>query len=349
MSDILEEFAHAQAARVDSLLPGPTPPRQLHHYTTLDGLRGIVAGKSIWATDVRYMNDASELSYAAELITEVTTEVFEAVSKPTFRDALPTGDGAGSVFEMGLVRPFAACFCEHPDLLSQWRGYRADDTGYAVGLDLRQIASLGDLPPNTYLRKVVYGPDEQRGEVRKVAETWLAACESIMASRRLDPSDLLPYPALWALQRALTEHHLCFKHPGFQEEQEWRLIKLVALKDEVRRVGHRRAAERWERMRAELPPGIQLPDLPDLPEPWGSEVEGIDIKFRSSAGGLVPFVDVPLRDAAGIFADQLPLARVTQGPTSNPELADEALQMYLESLGYTIHTSVVRSEIPLRE
>jgi hypothetical protein len=40
----------------------PASPRELYHYTGLDGLVGIVTDRAIWATDARYLNDASELT-----------------------------------------------------------------------------------------------------------------------------------------------------------------------------------------------------------------------------------------------------------------------------------------------
>ena len=46
----------------------PHEPREhIYHYTTLEGLSGILGGK-LWQTDVSYMNDASEYSYSQELV-----------------------------------------------------------------------------------------------------------------------------------------------------------------------------------------------------------------------------------------------------------------------------------------
>ncbi|HET8798761.1 MAG TPA: hypothetical protein VFO89_13795, partial [Thermoanaerobaculia bacterium] len=46
----------------------PPLPSNLYHYTTADGLRGILTHGHIWATNVRYMNDRSELTYAREVV-----------------------------------------------------------------------------------------------------------------------------------------------------------------------------------------------------------------------------------------------------------------------------------------
>lgn len=67
------------------------------------------------------MNDSSELSYAAELISEVVGESIAAVEDESLKQLLPQRPDVANAFEYGS-RPFIACFCEAGDLLSQWRG-----------------------------------------------------------------------------------------------------------------------------------------------------------------------------------------------------------------------------------
>ena len=38
----------------------------IYHYTDLNGLLGILESKELWATDVRYLNDASEATFGEE-------------------------------------------------------------------------------------------------------------------------------------------------------------------------------------------------------------------------------------------------------------------------------------------
>jgi len=334
-----------RTAQEDHVLHGAEVPRQLHHYTTLDGLLGITSSHSLWASDVRYMNDASELAYAAELISDVATEVISAFKSEVLQPVLPEWSRFASAFEFGR-RPFVACFCEEDDLLSQWRGYRAGETGYSLGIALR----FTELPPNTYLRKVIYDEQEQRGAVRDVVETWLRTAESMLASHRgITRDDVFPYPAMWALQEALADHHLCFKHPGFEEEREWRLIKLVDVREELRLLDFKRSEQMLEATRERMRKhGIEMPEVQTA---WGvANAEGIEIKFRPSGLGLVPYVELPLKARAGVFTERLPLEQVMQGPTPTPELSLESLGMYLQSRGYPwTHTQVKPSRIPLRE
>src|SRR6185437_8828799 len=47
---------------------------ELFHYTTADGLKGIVEQNCIWATAAAYLNDASEIEYGCTLLDEVLAE-----------------------------------------------------------------------------------------------------------------------------------------------------------------------------------------------------------------------------------------------------------------------------------
>src|SRR4051812_12666525 len=62
----------------------------LYHYSTLDGLLGITDRNALWASDVRYMNDASELTYAADLIASEVAKVLADVESESLQSVLPS-------------------------------------------------------------------------------------------------------------------------------------------------------------------------------------------------------------------------------------------------------------------
>jgi hypothetical protein len=318
----------------------------LYHYTTLDGMLGITESASIYASDARYMNDASEMTYASQAISSVVAAVLSEVESEPLKAALPDRPGFANAFEYGQ-RPFIACFCEQGDLLSQWRGYGGGEPAFSLGLDLSSLVTLGRLGLNTFLRKVIYDKTEQERTVRAITQDWVAAA-SEMILRGKEVGDVFPYPAIWALQRALAEQHLSFKHPSFAEEREWRIIKLVDVREEMSLKSHLRSQAQMRALSEEME------KLGHARRPHASEwnpyanAEGVDIRFRRSPAGLVPYVEIPLREFAGVFSGQLPLWRVVQGPTENPELAFEAAALYLESKDYGFHTDFRPSRIPLR-
>jgi hypothetical protein len=40
----------------------------LYHYTTAESLLGIVQSRSLWATDIRFLNDTAEFSFARDVL-----------------------------------------------------------------------------------------------------------------------------------------------------------------------------------------------------------------------------------------------------------------------------------------
>ncbi len=46
------------------------PPSKLYHYTTAEGLKGIIESDKIWATNYRYVNDLTEIFYSDEILRE---------------------------------------------------------------------------------------------------------------------------------------------------------------------------------------------------------------------------------------------------------------------------------------
>jgi hypothetical protein len=118
---------------------------------------------------------------------------------------------------------YVTCFCESGDLLSQWRAYGSDH-GYAIEVKtdalttaVQQIASY---PEGKSLMQVRYGRD--------------AAADVVStAMRDLSEDTNLNHSAVHAHYMALhlTAMLAGVKHPGFQEEREWRVV--VAFEDEA--------------------------------------------------------------------------------------------------------------------
>lgn len=111
---------------------------------------------------------------------------------------------------------FVACFCESGDLLSQWRGYGSDH-GYAIEFETSVLnKSLGALEfseTSPKLAPIRYGPaaiDVAVGEVRQLM------CDD----------QNLGHPGVHAYHMALEILSLLttVKHPGFEEEREWRAV-----------------------------------------------------------------------------------------------------------------------------
>jgi hypothetical protein len=195
----------------------PPLPVMLHHYTTADGLLGILRTEHIWASNVRYMNDASELEYARKLISEELRFAIERCSGHLNKWL--------SEFPAVLERVFAeheayaACFCESGDLLSQWRAYGS--SGFALGFTAEPFSRL----EAASVLRVEYDQEVQHAVVRKTIDIHLAEMGKVLAAKTTGriPEISAQFSLMLALWTA------AFKHPAFAEEREWRIIPIAQI------------------------------------------------------------------------------------------------------------------------
>src|SRR5436309_1012432 len=60
----------------------------IYHYTNLEALHGIVTGGTLWASDVRLMNDRAELTYALEQMRAAVAATKEGLLRDEALDAV---------------------------------------------------------------------------------------------------------------------------------------------------------------------------------------------------------------------------------------------------------------------
>lgn len=192
----------------------------LYHYTDGKGLLGILANKTLWASDPLSLNDASEFEYALEVVRKVLNK---------------TGDrlGLGNVFgnlagwrQLGQ-RFFVACFSRDGDKLSQWRAYADKGRGYAIGFGPQEL--LAEAASHDYaLIGLVYDRARQEEQIEKVLDyaAQLVQGQSLTQAFQIEVGMRLLYSMV----------HL--KHPAFEEENERRTLTMEPPRHKIRqRVG----------------------------------------------------------------------------------------------------------------
>jgi hypothetical protein len=285
------------------------PPTHLFHYTTVEGLLGILHDHSIWATHSAYLNDPSEITHAHSFIQQILEKKAEAEEHPVAKELLFRARYAINPAD-GMYQYFVISFCEDADLLSQWRGYSNRGGGYALGFDSKVIKELADPSPALTLRRVVYDHDQQRELINTTIDAALAELKDVM-----EPADdaktadrIIPYFVMF-LRDHFSEYHFSFKNLAFREEKEWRLI-------------------------VQTNSGARERVLKDL-------------QFRASGGIAVPYLPVGLMHDPTERGGRLPVTTVVYGPTVDSQRAKHSLRDALDKYGYT-SVSIASSQVPLR-
>jgi hypothetical protein len=207
-------------------------PELLWHYTGAEGLLGIVSEGQFRATDVFFFNDSSEVHYTLELIERALPEVRSVLDPGPATQVLD-----GIIEQIGALRRspefpyrmYAVCFCEEPDLLSQWRGYGALGGGFALGFSYQAMV---DCISKTELgvSRIWYDPADQSQLIR---ETVVCACKTLLrvsakVEQRRNIRDLARQAASYAF-KILCIIAVSLKSPAFREEREWRVIDYASL------------------------------------------------------------------------------------------------------------------------
>jgi hypothetical protein len=187
---------------------------------------GIVQTGELWAPNVLYLNDKSELSNAMEFFKrELDGQPLGLAESVDFPRLM-----IHTQFGRCNVEHFAVSFCEGPDLLEQWRAYGGSGSGYALGFRSSALTPrVFDVPSAWMLRKVLYTESAKR----KLVQDRLAIVQEILAPfvAELTPAndnDLWAILSLFA-QLSLTFHSILplMKHEAFEGEAEWRLLRSV--------------------------------------------------------------------------------------------------------------------------
>lgn len=201
------------------LMSGSARPELLCHYTTQSGLLGILETRSLWATDIRFLNDSAEFQYALSMAETRLDALFERIAD-SWADTL-IARWRRALLVAPRTRVFVASFSAVDDDLSQWRAY-ARTNGYIVSLSYDQLLTAAqNAPMPGIVLSCVYDAAEQ-------ALLMDYALDYLTAKYRTEAGGERNEDALFAFEVHFFAHLVllaaCFKHPSFSAEREWRLI-----------------------------------------------------------------------------------------------------------------------------
>ena len=202
-----------------------TPKGLLYHYTTLNGLLGIVRSRTLWATDIRYMNDSAELKHSADLIRQ---EVQERITRGSCKADLlgQFTDWISHRITNGHML-FGASFRSHGNLLSQWRGYSAHGKGVSLGFSADHILRCAQRQ-QFQIGKCIYEPAIQRNLIRQVVDAVEAHVEKHVSGNTSRQQLSVIYQDVFEnIEVDLLRIAAIVKHPSFREEEEWRIVSPV--------------------------------------------------------------------------------------------------------------------------
>jgi len=318
---------------------------ELFHYTTAAGLSGILESKFLRATHASFMNDEEEIvGFYDRILPKILHPVFlkyaeESRDHPEFRrqqrdmsfehycadrfeEVMSSIKKSASSWHDHYIASFstttAPLVLEH-GLLSQWRAYGSDG-GYAIVFDAKaldeilQAESKPDQEEEFSWVDVQYtGLDGNRRTSDTDTNEWIGKLEdaagAFLRSGTTDDSS--------KLVSLLTVLSATFKHRGFDEEREVRLVLSLL--------------------------GPSLESNPAL-----KSIRQHPIKTMVRDGTTVPYVELCAREVNGV-KQHLPIKRIIVGPHRDKSDRKRAVQLLLKQHGLDdLIGKVSVSDIPYR-
>jgi hypothetical protein len=301
-------------------MPNEQPlPEVVYHYTSMDTLLKIVETRSIWATNINYLNDVLERKHC---LASVRSRLSSADGKTSFG---PIEEDQGEKEERDSIRslPFVASFSGARDSLTQWRSYCPQGNGVCIGFRTESLNNAFLIPSRSEpgdeiwieFGAVIYlDPSDTFAVDTMIRQALNKATESKAAHP--DYTEVGFSRDLW-FWSAIDEFASRTKHISFAAEREFRLV----VGGESGTLGMR-----YRTSRSTLVPFV----LMGLPDPNGFLVWHPTPRFQ------IPDLPQPY------FIDN-----VTIGPTPHPELSMDSLRSLFEDANRNV--LVHSSEVPYRD
>jgi hypothetical protein len=294
------------------------PPPILYHYTTLSGVCGIATKKSLWASSIRHLSDATEFTHAHDVL----RQALEDAARGTPSDVVAAvefllRDLDGSKIQIALNfmgslgATYVASFSSEPDKLSQWRAY-CQGGGYALGFRTGALQAIAK-HQGFKLVKCSYDRGEHLSDARTLVNMVLSRIQDVPQSVRqsirgtlANTSINMPllaelYPIRRDMLDEIQQRAPMWKHHSFHEEAEWRLVSEQRLRNVTFRTG-----------RTAIVPYVEI----KLDEPADTQVSGMTAVLSQTYVGPCPEPEIAVGSLMHLFeVEKMSCPQYTLSPT----------------------------------
>ena len=255
----------------------------------------------MWFSAYYVMNDALEREWGYNLFSRVLESLSDEFNKD-FLEQVMVGIRAGTFTNVAMI----SCYSLDADVLSQWRAYADDGRGFAVGFDPK----LMQMPAKKF--RVLYNEETQIAELTGNLRHVFGYEQSI--GFKYDEM----FRSHWL---NFGMDLIAYKHHGFREEKEIRLVHASGLIPENGT--------------------LKIVALGARDEDGKRIIGPQEIRFRVSNGIVVPFVALDYSNNGM----QSPIKEVVLGPRN--ESAESNIELFLNTIGVP-GVRVRRSTVPYR-
>ena len=287
----------------------------LYHYTSVDGIMGIIINKTLWATSYQFLNDYSEIAYSREIVKEFcaglvknkesAAKFYDDISKEMsviFNETFVSEDKFSGVY--------ISSFSLNHDSPLLWAEFN-DFKGYIIEIKFEDLAK-SFIDGNDFVShgKVVYDIEEQKDCLKKELDAINKEIGFDLEKTAYIEDDGMREKYAEIIRRfgkSCVVLSMFFKKKCFEQEHEYRIV---------------------------CTPGL-------IKEEDGNKMLNKHLKFRTMNNWIVPYYEIVAKKV-----DKVLIESITVGPLNNRELAKTGLSVFLRANNYDIE--IKESNIPIR-
>lgn len=194
----------------------------IYHYTDVNGLLGIISKKSLWATDIRFLNDSMEYYAGVEALTELCSEMIETCrnSKDSvYKSATSLYKIIPKFIKNNLENrnSYITSFTSSRDNLRQWMTYCPKNSGYAIAFNKDKILISGEAERQNNIVCRLETVDYKKERVRQMLN--IDSIVNNIISKKLNVE-----VAASEFVNDMLFHCCAIKNEEFYDEKEIRLV-----------------------------------------------------------------------------------------------------------------------------
>lgn len=200
----------------------------IYHYTSPDGVLGILTTHKLWLSEITYMNDESEITYTFDLLKNILNENSDNISQ-SFREAIEKRVKKRTQLPSNLFdyvnrdSIFVACFSTKNDELSLWNYYTKTGSmaGYNIGFKVNKLVEkvISQLKVRHHFiyGKTICEKCKQKNYIKEAIEEYNLLYQKMPTTE--DKENVLK--SFWGLIHIFS---LFFKKEAFKNENEYRFV-----------------------------------------------------------------------------------------------------------------------------
>ncbi|DAA98904.1 TPA: hypothetical protein CPT88_00580 [Candidatus Gastranaerophilales bacterium HUM_8] len=200
----------------------------IYHYTSPEGILGILTNHTLWLSEITYMNDESEITYTFDLLTDILAQNNDEICQ-TFKDSLEAKIKTRTQLPSNLFdyvhrdSIFVACFSTEQDELSLWNYYTKTGSmaGYNIGFKVDELVAKVKSKLKV-MHHFIYGKTicekcKQEGYLKEAIKEYNLLYQKMRTKN--DKKNVIK--SFWGLIHIFS---LFFKKEAFKNENEYRFV-----------------------------------------------------------------------------------------------------------------------------